>query len=343
MTFLKNNLRITSPLPKNSFSLKNPLLWAFVLPGLYWFYLLFSSNMEIVYDGWHFQELGTLLYQKGWMEYLKTGPNNEPVFPLLIAFSMRIAELTGISYQKIQTVIHILCLLLTQILCWRILKKLQIHPLIIAVTIIYLGCSPALVNATFSLWSEIAAFPFVIGIVLVSIHAWQSIEQRKPFQVILSGFLLAFLFIGATSVKALFEYIIPCFMIPFYILIMRFFLTKQYSRFKHSLLFCILALGIFELFVFGYKSLNQKYNGHFMLTNRGPYILYGTVSRQTDPLARKEFLLGLSYIPGDGVCHRFFGKERCSFWSLFTVEGRGSQMEAELKKTGVSERRLTNS
>ena len=67
------------------------LFFAFLIPLIYWIYLLFSSQMVIQYDSLDYEQLGRILKQDGWLEYFKTGPNREPIYPLLISWAMRIA------------------------------------------------------------------------------------------------------------------------------------------------------------------------------------------------------------------------------------------------------------
>ena len=56
----------------------------------------------------------------------KTGPNREPVYPLLVSISMKMADLFVVSYQKILAAFQILILFLTQILSLKILKRLRV-------------------------------------------------------------------------------------------------------------------------------------------------------------------------------------------------------------------------
>ena len=163
--------------------LSAPIGFAFGLCFIYWIYLLFTSRMTIVYDAAVYEQLGAMLYHSGWIEFFKTGPHNEPVYPLLIAFSMRIADSFLIPYLTVQTCFQILILFSTQLLTLFILKRLQMSRGVKALTILYMGISPALVNATFSLFSEIATYPFILGIIIAGVKGWESIlsnNYKKP-------------------------------------------------------------------------------------------------------------------------------------------------------------------
>ena len=291
--------------------------------------------MSIVYDAMVFEQLGKMLYHSGWIEFFKTGPHNEPVFPLLIAFSMRVADYFSISYQTVQVSLHILILLSTQLLTLFILQRLHISQGVKALIILYMGISPALVNATFSLWSEIAAYPFILGIILIGVKCWESILSSNYKKIILWGGCLAFVFIMITSIKALFEYIFIAFMALYFVLMVKSIVKKERKILIGTLLFFLTTLVLFNASLFLYKSLNQKYNGHFMLTDRGPYILYGNAAKRSEPLSLKRFSSGLAFVAGDGVCYKLFDKEDCDFWHIFTVEKYGRSKLSELENRGV--------
>lgn len=312
-----------------------PVGVAFVFCFVYWAYLLFASQMVIVFDAMVYEELGRMLSHSGWIEYFKTGPHNEPFYPLLIAFSMRLADHFSVSYQKIQTILQILMLFFTQLLTLTVLRRLNISRGIIALTILYLGISPALINATFVLFSEIAIFPFMLGIVLIGVKCWEVILNNDYKGIILWGACLALVFIVITSTKALFEYIFIVFMAPYLFLAGKSIISQKRKIFTGALLFISTAAVLFNAFLFSYKSLNQKYNGHFMMADRGPYILYGNVAKRSEPLSLNCFWAGVAFVAGDGVCYKFFDKNDCYFWSIFTVEKYGRPKLYELESRGV--------
>jgi len=331
---LNNNNVSEIRLPQAS-GVKIPMGFVFIFCFIYWTYLLFTSKMVIVHDATTFENLGKLLYGQGWIEFFKTGPHNEPVFPLLIAFSMRVADFFSISYQTVQTCLHIFILFSAQLLTLFILRQIRISQGIQALVILYIGISPALVNATFSLWSEVVTYPLILGIILISVKSWQLILSNKYKKVILWGAYLAFIFIIVTSIKALFEYIFIFFMAPFLLLMIKSIIKKERRIFIGTLLFFVITVFLFNAYLFFYKSLNQKHNGHFMLTDRGPYILYGNIAKRSEQLTLKRFLSCLAFVPGDRVCYKLFDKNDCDFWHTFTVEEYGQSKLKELKGRGV--------
>ncbi len=281
-----------------------------------------------------------MIYHSGWIEFFKTGPHNEPVFPLLIAFSMRVAGALSISYQTVQVCLHIFILFSTQLLTLLILKQIRISNGITALIILYIGISPALINATFSLWSEIITFPGILGIILLSVKSWGLILSGQYKKVILWGVYLAFIFIIITLIKALFEYIFIALMAPYFILMIKSIIKREKKILISTLLFFLTVLSLFNAALFLHKSFNQKYNGHFMLADRGPYIVYGNAARRSEPLTLKRFLTCLAFIPGDNVCYKLFGKDECYFWSMFTVEDYGHAKLTELENRGVPDSKI---
>ena len=77
------------------------ILIIFLLSLCYWIYLACTTTMYISCDAIGYQGLGQLLKEKGFIAYFKTGPNREPIYPLLVALSMHWASFTGIAYTKI--------------------------------------------------------------------------------------------------------------------------------------------------------------------------------------------------------------------------------------------------
>lgn len=292
--------------------------------------------MTIVYDAMEFERLGRMLYHSGWVEFFKTGPHNEPAFPLLIGFSMRVGDYFAISYQKVQTIIQIFILFSSQLLALMILRRLQISRSITAFIILYMGISPALVNATFSLFSEIVSFPFILAIILVGVRCWESVLSHDYKKIIVWSAYFSLVFIAVTSIKAMFEYVFIAFMVPYFALIVKSVYKKEKKVLVGTLLFLLTTVFLFQGYLVSYKSLNRKYNGHFMLADRGPYILYGNAAKRSEPLTFRRFFACLAFVPGDGVCYKLCDKKDCAFWDIFTVEnyGRHSKLK-ELQESGV--------
>lgn len=323
---------------RNVFSLKklfkSPLFYSFLIPFFYWMYLLATTRMVIVFDGKTYQTISRIIYEHGWAEFLRTGPHNEPLYPLIISTSMHLADHLPCSYQKILNFIQIIILACTQFLAMLLFNKLNIKKSIIALTLFYIGVSPALVNAAFSHWSEIVALPWIIGIILVSVNAWTAVQQNNHKQTLMLSLLLSFLFIGITSVKAIFEFVFYIYMLAF-VFLMLYSVIKQQKFISTAVIFCLITFSCFGAFLFTYKSLNQKYNGHFMLADRGPYIMYGNVTKRTEPLSTQSFLASVAFIAGDGICYALFPSNVCQYWELTQVDAFGHGKLNELKAQGL--------
>ena len=248
-----------------------PLFFSFVACLTYWIYLIFTTRMEVGCDAASYERLGTMLYKNGWVQYFKTGPNREPLYPLIISFSMNLADSLGIFYQIILRFIQVAVLFLTQWLVYRILKKLRIRKVITITTILYIGFSPAIVNTAFSLYSEIAAYPFILGIILAAARSWQKIQQGQPKDSLLLGAIIGILFLLITSVKSVYAYIFFLFLSPYVALAISSFIRKRTKILLNAFLFLLTASIVFNSLIALYKSTNQKYNGVYGLTDRGSW------------------------------------------------------------------------
>ena len=71
-------------------------LLIFLVCFIYWGYLIFASSMVVQFDAISYEELGRMIYKEGWKAFFATGPHREPLYPLLVAFSMKIGDLFGV-------------------------------------------------------------------------------------------------------------------------------------------------------------------------------------------------------------------------------------------------------
>ena len=327
---------------KNSFCTKLIPL-AFCISILYWIYLWFSSNMIIRYDSVGYENLASMINKNGWVEYFRTGPNREPIYPWILAGSMRLADFLGISYQPIQKFIQVIFLFVTQILVFRILKKIGAKEKIIALTILYLGFSPALVNSAFSLYSEIVTYPLLLGIILLSIKSWETITRYDGLPNVVPAALgLGILFILITSVKAIFELIIPLFLLSYVYLAIDSAIKGKRKVFVNSVFFISIVVLLFQGWLYTYKSINLKYNGHFVTTDRGPWAIYGNAARRTQDLKFKDYLAALAYVAGENVCLNIFGKDAWVFWSFRSSDAFGYTKRGQLSNEGIPENQIAS-
>lgn len=324
---------------KNNFLLRNPIKLAFVISIFYWIYLALNSKMAISCDAIEYEYLGRTIFQKGWMEYFKTGPNNEPFYPALIAFSMWIARISGASYQSIQILLQLSILFLTQILTLGILRLLKISNLLCALTILYLGISPAIVNSAFSLFSEIITYPLILVIVLLSYRSWLSFAGSRR-RVILLAIITGLLFAAMILIKGIFELITPVFFLLFLLYALS---TRNRKLIVNALIYLVVFFMVFYSLVNSYKSINKVLNGSFVITNRGDWALYGNTARRMEPLTGERFLTALAYTPGENVCKSVFGEEKCRFWSFWVSDKFGRQKENELRAANMPTKAVHNS
>ena len=264
---------------------KLSLLAAFIIPLLYWAYLLFTSQSEVVWDSLDYEVLGKMLKEQGWVEFFKTGPNREPLYPLLISIAMRLADGLNVSYLKVLDILQFFCLFCSQILTLKILQKLKINHFIIAAIILYLGLSPALVNFALSVYSEILTLPLILAVILLSYTIFSHLKKATKPTIIVGGILLGTLLILLTLVKGIFELICPLFLLSSLLLLPQFLKNKMARQY---ILLLVVSLLSFYALLFSYKSLNKHYNGVFTLTSRGPWALYGFAARRTERYRQRE-------------------------------------------------------
>lgn len=315
---------------------KNPLFpgpvgLAFLISICYWAWLVMTTRMGIVWDAVNYESLGKMLAGEGWVEFFKTGPHREPFYPALVAVSFILEKIFGISYQFFQSLIQLGFLLLTQVLVLRILRVLEINSLISALVVLYLGISPAIVNSALSLYSEIATYPFILAAVLLvykSRFYFSVSNPRLKICAVLTGLLFAVLILN----KAIFELVTLAF---FLFLSISMFFARSREFNINFFKYLIITLTVFYLLSGGYKSLNKIFNGQFVITDRGAWMLYGSTARKLEPLTGQRFLTALAFIPGKGICESAFGKEKCSFWSFEKSDWYGILKANELKSKNM--------
>jgi len=141
-------------------NLPSPIILTVILCSIiYWIYLSLSTRMDIAFDAIDYQTLAERIYTQGWISYFTTGPNREPLYPLLISLSMHIGHWIGLPYTKIMAIGGMIILSLSQLWIYHILRLLKIGTRVCVVVLIYWALSPALNNSAFSLFSEIITYP----------------------------------------------------------------------------------------------------------------------------------------------------------------------------------------
>ncbi len=303
------------------------LILIFAACFFYWTYLIFNTTMFIKFDATHYEDLGRMIYQKGWSEYFRTGPNREPLYPFVVSVSMRLADIFSIPYQVFQKVFQACFVFLTQILLWVLMKQLRIDKKIRFMILLFFGFSPVMLNSMCSLYSEAMMIPWAIGIVLclaksyriihngMSDKAHQAKNKKDAGYLILFlyGVLTAFLLLVATSGKGIFEYLFIFYLMPFLLLAGFAWIRSQKKVFCYSLFYVLITGLVYQSTIAAFKSLNDKYNGHYELTNRYSELFFANALKRTEKLSPRMWMAHLASIPGRGVCQKFFTQQECEF------------------------------
>ncbi|MCK5580650.1 MAG: hypothetical protein KAJ18_05185 [Candidatus Omnitrophica bacterium] len=148
------------------------------------------------------------------------------------------------------------------------------------------------------MFSEIAVFPFALGIVLAGAKTWQKIPNAPYPEILINGLFLGFLFIGAMATKAIFFYILFLFMLPYLFRIISFLRSKSFDHALRSIFFLFITLSVAMLFMHSMKSLNAHYNGRYIYTPNGARNLYGITNLRTDNLTKQRLQESFEITPG---------------------------------------------
>ncbi len=289
----------------------------FIFSILYWSYLAFVSQAIIIHDAEGYQNLGKLIYERGWVAYFKTGPTREPIYPFLVSLAMRIADTLSCPYQTILKIIHLFILTLTQALLAYVLVKNRVKGIVTLGVLFYFAVSPAVVNSALTVYSEIACYPFLMALVLASANAWQAIQLGDTKRILFAAFFWGASFIGITLVKGIYEIIFPFFLIAFLALSLTPAAQQHGKNRFNGLILVMLTSGIFFLSIGYIKSLNKKYNGIYTLTDRSSLAFYGSTARRMERLDARKFLTATTYhFLGEDHCYALFTKNECDFWGI---------------------------
>ncbi len=313
---LGNDMSIDKNKQRYVFSLRLHLglIYVFIICFVYWMYLFFSSHMLIKHDALCYYKLGTMIKEHGMKEFFITGPNREPLYPLMVAYSMKIADYFSIHYQQVQKLLQIFILFISQILVAFILQKIGVTRLVLSLAVLYMGLSPAVVNSAFSLYSEIAAYPFVLMIILCAFYSWDAlVKGRQIGYIIMLSLLTGFAFVCASFVKAIFQYIFVIFIIIFMCLIFNVRLKKKKDIILSAIIYILVCSTLFFAVVLSYRFINKIYNGRFDFTNRYDVLLFGNAAKRVDKLNKRLFIAHILSVPGGGVCRKIFDEDTCRY------------------------------
>ncbi len=305
------------------------LIFAFFF--IYWAYLIFHTKMVIVFDSIDYENIGRLIYEKGWLEYFRTGPQREPLYPALIALSMTWANILSVDYHLILKIFQVVLLFSTQILMIILLRKLNIRDWIIKTAIFYFGISPAMINAAFSVYYEIMVFPFVAAAVLLASSLWRDIHQIKKYRVILCktvlfGICFSLLALG----RGVFQIVFYFFIIPFCVSTFLFLFKYKVRALWRAVIFIFGAFLIFYSAVSYMKTMNLRYNGERVLCNRHLGIFVASAYKRSQPVTPRIIASNIALIPGFGVCRLFFSQQECEYADWYGMQQFNGEVSQKL-------------
>ena len=296
-------------------------LFLFVFCFIYWAYLIAHTTMPIVFDSIDYENTGKIIYQQGWLEFFRTGPHREPLYPALIAAAMAVGDFFSVNYQPVLKVFQVSFLLFSQVLLLILLRRLQIRQGISLAVVLYAGISPAMINAAYSVYYEIVSFPFVIAVVLLAASLWLDIHQRKNYDAIFGGALLfgvcfSFLALG----RGVFEYVFYFFILSFGAASIMAFGGKRPQVARRALMVVATALLIVLPVTVGMKAMNFRYNGQYVFCRSHLSILLASAYKRAQPISLSIVGAHLAMIPGTGICPKFFSQEECDYADWYGTE-----------------------
>ncbi len=306
------------------------MIWlSIALSWIWWIYLGTHVHMVLAQDALVYETLGRNIADQGFFpNFFVQGPNREPIYPLMVAFAMKMAFWYRIPFENIMITFGIVILGLNQLCLLRLLQILKIRTSIIALSLLYLGFSPSINNAALSLYSEISAITFILPLLLITYYVYENVRNDAKIPSMISALGIGVAVNYLTLVKAPFEIITPVFLSALYVLLWRAYPTKV----RLISICAAISFSIFIGFIHHYKSLNQYYNGQYALTNRASWALYGNTARRMEPLNGTRLLGAMAYVPGDGVCKRFIDADTCDFWSFRMSDEIGMTKISALQK-----------
>ena len=299
----------------------SPALYAvFGFCCVYWVYLVFYTEMYVVYDASSYEYTGRMLHEKGWVEFFKTGPQREPLYPWLVSVSMHLADIFLSSYQTVLRFLQVGLLFSTQFLLLIVLRQIKIRKPIVLLTILYCGISPALVNATFSLFSEISTIPFALLSLICVIQSWHVLMRKPMCQVIVMALLTAGAFLVSILSKGVFVGVFLIHLIIIFVMSCAASIKQGRYYWPRAIVYAVLSLMCVSSFMLGYMSLNKKYNGSFQYTNRVSNAIFGAAYKRSQKVTSEIFWAHVASIPGKGVCRRFFSEEECVYCEAYSAD-----------------------
>jgi hypothetical protein len=288
------------------------LLFSFCF--LYWAYLIKNTDMVVVCDSIQYEQTGRLIYEKGWLEFFRTGPHREPLYPALIAWSMALGDFFSTGYQFILKIHQVALLFFTQVLLLFFLRRIGVRESVIMPIVLYYGISPAVINAAFSMYYEIVGFPFVLASVWLASSVWIDIEaQRRYSHIFGKAILFGACFILLALGRGVFQYVFYLYMLPFVVWTIAAVVRMQGRALVRIAIFVATAFILFSSAVSSIKAMNKRYNGESVLCKTHLSILLASAYKRSQPLTPRIIAANILLIPGTGVCRKYFSREECDY------------------------------
>lgn len=279
--------------------------------------------MRVVFDAVGYEYLGRMVYEKGWSEFFRTGPHREPLYAWLISVAMHLAEVFSWPYQQVLKFLQVGLLLGTQSLLLIVLRQLKIHHRIILAILLYGGFSPALVGATFSLFSEIVTMPFVLLSLICMIESWPVVWRRSARWVAMMAVLTTLAICLVALSKAIFIGVFLLYLALVFIAALIISLKEKENYWAHAVGYVGVSLVCLFGLIFMYGSLYKKYTGSFQYTDRYNYAILGSAYKRAQKVTPEIFWAHVASIPGKGVCRRFFSEEECVYCEAYSADHLG--------------------
>lgn len=316
-----------------------PLI-ALTISLIYWIYLFLITEMIVVQDAHGYEQTGHHLMTYGWQGLFGESVSREPLYSWFISLSMRLATILNQPYQPIQKTLQLTFLFITQVCSIKLLRQLKVNSFLIGLTTLYIGLSPAFLNAALCLFSEIITLPFILLSILFSNRIVETILSKEPinrYHLSTRSLLLAGCFLCLTFTKGAFELITPLFLLPLSLIIIKTFGRPPSKALHRSLIFISIFLTTYYTPILIYKTINYQNTGNFTFTSRGPTALYGNIARRHAPLSRQRLIEALAFIPGHSFCQRLLPEESCIYWSYIESDRLRAEKDASLNAQGFTD------
>lgn len=301
----------------------------------YWGYLLYSTRPMLVYDAVGYVSMGRTIADQGFSAYFQASLPREPFFPSLLALALKLETLTSIPFPYYVKAELMLCLLLTMLGVFYLVRLMGSGGVAAGLAAFYVGVSPIILNSTLWLWSEAAALPWAVWGVVSAVHTWRSARDGAGvgWSSVLAV-LTTLLFIGFTAVKASVAAVFLLFIIPFFIAAFIVLVRGSAGRAVSFLFAALLSAALFGATLEWYKLINLKANGSYALTNRVEMALYGNTVRRLQPLDKDKLNQAILSVPRLGFCEKYYGRA-CVYWSFQTSDAISERAIQHLTARGI--------